>query len=318
VKRAWAWLCWLALGCSSLPTLGERPETYHLYRTARVAPTEEERLRAAHRYLREAPQGPHAKQLRRWFDRAEERYYLAAFDRLPHLYAYREALPEGPHIEEVRSRIAALEGRRSRRAAQESEEDARIAKTQARLAEADTRRRVFVATFKEWTARLGRVRSWGEPTSELDDETIFAFRLSPPRGACHGDVCKKLLQLEYEVPGDRQLLVRAAVLEVELGLERGLLQRARLSGPELWTRLAEALSLRPLPNPTPEQRADALNRASLLVKALLETSLPAAECDKPAAPPLLVVRTCRGLSARMHAGAAATEDDWLEIAPTTP
>ena len=42
-----------ALGCASVPTLTERPEDYHLYRAARIAPTEEERLRAAYRYLHE-------------------------------------------------------------------------------------------------------------------------------------------------------------------------------------------------------------------------------------------------------------------------
>ncbi|RYZ03911.1 MAG: hypothetical protein EOO73_26195 [Myxococcales bacterium] len=306
------------LACAAAPTLTERPEAYHLYRAARVAPTLEERLRAADRYLREVPGGPHTKQLRTWFMGAEEKYFLRAFDRLPNLYAYREALPHGPHIEEVQSRIDALEARKTRLARRESEEDTRIAATQARLQGADADRRAFVATFKEWTARLLRIQSFGEPTSELADETIFAFRLTDPRGACRGDECRKLLQLQYEVPGERELVPREALLEVQLELERGLLKRARLSGPELWTRLAEALSLRPLPSATPEERADALNRASMLVRALLEPSLPASECEKVADPPAVLVRQCRGLSARMIAGASATDDDTLEIAPAKP
>lgn len=319
------WAAWLRLlplallGCASLPTLTERPEEYHLYRTARIAPTLEERLRAADRYLREVPRGPHARQLRSWFVSTEERYFLTAFDRLPNLYAYRAALPRGPHIEDVRSRITLLEGKRSQRVVQQSEEDARIAATQARLTAADKQRRAFVATFKEWTARITRIKTFGEPTSELADETIFAFRLSEPRGACQGDSCKKLLQLGYEVPGQRELVARAALLEVQLELERGLLQRARLAGPELWTRLAEALSLRPLPTPTAEERADAINRALWLVRALLEPTLPAAECpDKPVAGPVVLERSCRGLTARMLAGQNAAEDDSLEIAPAAP
>lgn len=313
-----ACLAWQALACAAVPTLTERPEEYHLYRTARVAPTLEERLRAADRYLREVPRGPHASQLRIWFFGAEEKYYLQAFDRLPNLYAYRAALPNGPHIEEVEGRIRALEARKARRVTRESEEDVRIAATEARLRGADADRRAFVATFKDWTARLLRIRSFGEPTSELADEAIFAFRLTEPRGACQGDLCRKLLQLRYEVPGDRELVPREALLEVQLELERGALQRARLSGPELWTRLAEALSLRPLPSATPEERADAVNRASLLVRALLETTLPASECEKPAAPPVVLHRQCRGLRARMVAGVTATDDDSLEIAPAMP
>ena len=319
-RAAWSLLLLgSALGCAALPTLTERPEEYHLFRTARVAPTLEERLRAADRYLREVPGGPHTKQLRAWFDPTEEKYFLTAFNRLPNLYAYRDALPRGPHIEDVRSRIAALEAKRAQRVERESDEDARIRATQTRLADADHQRRAFVATFKEWTARLTRIKTFGEPTSELSGETIFAFRLSEPRGSCQGDHCRKLLQLSYEVPGERELVARAALLEVQLELERGQLQRARLAGPELWTRLAEALSLQPLPSPTPAQRADAVNRAQLLVRALLEPALPSAECpDAVVVAPVVLQRVCRGLTARMVAGPSAMEDDSLEIAPAGP
>jgi len=307
------------LGCAALPTLTERPEEYHLFRQARVAPTLEERLRAAERYLREVPGGPHTKQLRAWFGPTEEKYFLNAFNRLPNLYAYRAALPRGPHIEDVRSRIATLEAKRSRRFERESDEDARIRATQTRLADADHQRRAFVATFKDWTARLARIQTFGEPTSELNDETIFAFRLSEPRGSCEGDRCKKLLQLDYQVPGERELVARAALLEVQLELERGLLRRARLAGPELWTRLAEALSLQPLPSATPAQRADAVNRAQLLVRALLEPAFPSAECpDVAVTAPVVLQRSCGGRTARMVAGQNAMEDDSLEVAPAAP
>lgn len=315
---AGASLVLLTLGCASLPTLTERPEAYHLYRSARVAPTLEERLRAAHRYLREVPDGPHVKELRTWFVGAEEKYFLQAFDRLPNLYAYRAALPTGPHIEDVNSRIATLEGRKTRLRSRETEEDTRIAATQAHLVQADAGRRAVVATFKAWTARLLQIKTFGEPTSELADETIFAFRLSEPRGACQGDTCRKLLQLRYEVPGERELVQREALLEVELQLERGLLRRARLAGPELWTRLAEALALKPLPVATPEQRADAVNRSTLLVKALLESTLPGSDCEREAAPPIAVLRECRGVRARMLVGATPADDDALEIAPLGP
>jgi hypothetical protein len=308
-----------ALSCAALPTLTERPEHYQLFRAARIAPTLEERLRAADRYLREVPGGPHTKQLRHWFDANEERYFLAAFGRLPNLYAYREALPNGPHIEDVKWRIRVLEAKRTEIVTHSSAENQRIAATQAHLREVDAQRRAFVTTFKDWTARIIKITTFGEPTSELADETIFAFRLSEPRGVCRGDSCRKLLQLSYEVPGERELVKREALLEVQLELERGLLQRARLAGPELWTRLAEALALRPLPSPTPEQRADAVNRSAMLVRALLEPTLPAAQCEEAAPqPPVVLERKCRGLHARMLVAASAEDDDSIEIAPAIP
>ncbi len=318
MKRAFCLLLPLLLaGCASLPTLTERPEHYHLYREARVAPTLEERLSAADRYLREVPSGPRRLELSRWFREAEERYYLDAFDRLSRLYAYQRALPSGPHIQEVRTRIIALSARMARQR-QSGLDEKRIDEVRARLADADASRRAFVAEVKAWAIRLGNIRTFGEPTSELDDETIFAFRLSPPEGACQGESCRKRWELDYEVPGDRQLVDRVAELEVQLELERGLLVAARLSGPELWSRLAEALSLRALPIPTPEQRAEALGRAELLLRAALEQALPAAECERPATPPVVLERACRGVRARMIAGAGAQQHDTLEIVRLPP
>jgi hypothetical protein len=317
-QRARGWLAIgllaFSVGCAALPTLSERPEEYALYRAARVAPTLEERLRAADRYLREAPTGPHRKQLRAWFNREEEKYYLRAFNRLAALYAYEAALPQGPHIAEVKARIATLEARRVQSQRKVSAEDRAIAEGQARLSRADAERRAFVSVFKEWTLRFTRIRTFGEPTSELDDETIFAFRLSAPRGACRGDSCKKLIEIRYQVPGERQLLQRVSLLEVQLELERGLLGSARLAGPELWTRLGEALSLRPLPNPSPEERADAVRRSSLLIKALLEQRFPAASCEVQATS-AVIERACHGQRVRMVAGAGGADDDFLEIAP---
>lgn len=311
-------LCASLAGCASLPTLTERPEHYQLYRASRVAPTLEERLRAAERYLREVPGGPHTEQVRAFYEREEEKYFLRAFGRLSGLYAYRDALPHGPHIEDVRSRIAFLEGKLRARSQREVDADAKAAATLARLADADSQRRAFVTNVKDWAARLLAIRSFGEPTSELPHETIHAFRLSEPRGACQGDRCRKLLELSYPVPGQRELVERAAVLEIELELDRGMLSRARLAGPELWTRLAEALTLKPLASPTAEERADAVSRAAMLVKALLEPSFPAAECDVPVAPPAVVLRKCRGLRATMLAGQSSVDDDVIEIAPLAP
>jgi hypothetical protein len=316
VKRRALALC-LALGsssCAALPTLTERPEHYALYRSARVAPTLEERLQAADRYLHQAPGGPHEKQLRDWFTQTEERYYLSAFNRLGLLYAYEKALPSGPHIQEVRTRIVALEARRTRQRGSGLDE-ARIAATRARLGKADTDRRAFVSSVKDWVSRLSKIRSFGEPTSELPDETIFAFRLSPPSGSCTDSSCRKLLELKYEVPGDRQLVERAALLEVQLELQGGGLAAARLAGPDLWLRLAEALSMQPLPSPTPEQRAEAVGRAALLLRAVLEPVLPSAECEKPATAPVVLERACRGLRARMLVGTPGERDDVFEIMP---
>ncbi len=305
----------VCVGCASLPTLTERPEDYRLYRSSRVAPTLEERLRAADRYLREVGESPRRKPLLAWFEREEAGYYRRAFGNLPRLHAYLAALPQGPHAAEVEARIAALSSRSQRRMAARSRDDQRILDTQAQLARADATRREFVAALKGWVERLASIQTFGEPTSELTHQTIFAFRLSPPQGSCKGDACRKLMEFTFDVPAEGRLVSRVALLEVQLELERGLIRRARLAGPELWTRLGEALSLQARPNPSAAERTDALNRSSWVIRSVLEPVLPAAECDVKVEVPLVLERACRGLRVRVLAGAGPSDDDVLEVAP---
>src|SRR5262249_3494945 len=84
-------------GCSFFAAPGD----YAAYRATRVAPTLEERLAAAQRYLRDRPQGAFQDEVRAAFDHAEGVYYGSKRGSITGLYAYLEALPSGPHHEEA-------------------------------------------------------------------------------------------------------------------------------------------------------------------------------------------------------------------------
>src|SRR5215472_17360668 len=74
-------------GCATGRQLVSPRTEYRLYRRAALAPTVEERLGAANRYLHAAPNGVYAAELRSWFAPAESTYVKRAHDELPLLLA---------------------------------------------------------------------------------------------------------------------------------------------------------------------------------------------------------------------------------------
>src|SRR5580692_5757015 len=94
----------LGAGCSFFSSTGD----YAAYRTTRMAPTFEERLAAAQRYLRDRPSGAYAGEVHAWFDHAEGVFYSSKKGSVGGLDAYLAALPTGPHSEEAERRISEL------------------------------------------------------------------------------------------------------------------------------------------------------------------------------------------------------------------
>lgn len=315
IAKLWALLGALgAVNCAELPQLTEPPEEYALYRSSRVAPTLEQRLRSADRYLREAPDGPRSARVREWFASEEAKYYARAFDDLRRLRAYLELLPRGPHAAEVRARIRSLEARRMAKQQQLSADELAFRATEARLQGAEASRRAFIQELRRLAEQVASSEVLGRAPSELAPELLRGFASQSSYAPCAGETCSKLVELTFEVPLEGELQKRVALIETVLVLKDGRVVAARLAGPELWTRLGEALALRAMPNPTPAQRTDSLNRSVFVMRSLLEARFPAAECDRPLTPPAVLERSCRGLTARVIASSDPAQDDVLEIA----
>jgi hypothetical protein len=312
--------CGLALGgCAAASRLTAPVDDYQLYRATRLGPTLEARLTAANQYLNRMPNGVFRKQVLRWFQPEEKRYFRRAWRSLPRLRAYLAAMPDGPNAEVVAERIVELELEQQFAKNREERELSAARRIGRELDAAAAARRNFVGELSAWVAKLSAIRSFGESTAELDHELIHRFRLSEPPGRCLGDRCRKLLSFGFKVPSDKQLVEREAIAEVEFGLDAsGALASARIGGPDLFSRLDEAIELRTVTPEDAQARAEAIARAAQLVAHAVETALPAGECERQPVSPVILVRACRGIELVVIAGMTIEEDDRIEVRAVLP
>lgn len=310
-----ALLLWLTSCASTARVTGDFSE-YASYRRARLAPTLEERLGASDRYLRDYPQGDYRQEVRAWFKPAERHYFKLAWNTLPRLRAYLDAMPRGPHAEAVTERITALESRRVFADRREQRMLEHASGIEARLASAAGARREFLHEFGALARAIGKTRSFGGPTSELDSELLLRFRIRQPPGICEAEHCTKTFSFPFAVPDDKSIADRLAQATLEITLQRGLVRGVSLSGPELLTRVAEAVEVSAVPD-SPQARAEALGHAVDALDLALEEPLPKARCAADAISPVLLVRRCDGVRLEVVFGLEAGVPDRLSITAET-
>ena len=313
---------WLRLALCLAPLLASCASTaritgdfgeYRSYRQARLATTLEERLGASERYLRDYPNGTYREEVRSWFAPEEKRYFKLSWNNVPRLRAYLDAMPRGPHAEAVTDRITELETRGVFAARREQRILDRAQSFETRLADAATQRREFLHELSTLALLVAATRSFGEPTAELPTELLKRFR----ERHCAGDVCTKVFSFEYSVPENRALAPRSVQVTLEVILERGLVQQLALSGPELFTRVAEAVTVRAVPPSNAQARAEALGQAADTLADALEAALPKGRCDAEAVSPILLAKRCDGVRADVVASTEPGEPDRLVVRAET-
>ena len=303
MKTAFVLVVWLSLlSCASTARItGDFPE-YRSYREFRLSTTIEARLGAAERYLRDYPNGSYRAEVRSWYFPAEKRYFKLAWDTLPRLRAYLDAMPHGPHAEAAAERITELESRRLFADRREQRLLSHAQDIESRLARAADQRRGLVREFSRLTELLAGTRTFGEPTSELDAALLHRLRDRPPSLHCEADQCQKIFSFRYAVPEDKALTERSIDITLHIRLERGLVQELSLSGPELFTRVAEAISVRAVPPLNPQASAEALGQTLEIVSAALDAALPKQRCNVEAVSPVVLERRCDGVRMLVVAG----------------
>lgn len=301
----------VACGAGQQWTAGR--DEYRLYRASRVAPTEEQRLGAANDYLTRYPDGVYREEVREYFVPAEEAYFYGSRNSLPKLRAYLAAMPSGPRAKAVAARIVELESTRS---AYERRDQRFLQKAQhieSTLAGAAESRRAFLAEVTEWSRLLSGIRSFGEPTSRLDHELIYRFRLTEPHGVCTADRCRKEIALGFQVPDAGTLRKRDVQASLELELDPSGLLRARFAAKELMSRVGEAVELRPIAGDDLQDRAEAIARAVTVFSAAIEAQLPEARCGRPPVSPVVLLRECDGVRLSLLSAVSSEELDALVI-----
>jgi len=306
-------LCLAVSSCSSTARITGDFGEYRSYREYRVSTTLEARLGAAEHYLRAYPNGDYRKEVGEWYVPTEKRYFKLSWNSLPRLRAYLDAMPHGPHAEEVAERITELDSRRVFADRREQRMLSHAQEIEARLARAAEQRRGFVHEFSRLTELVAATRSFGEATSELAPDLLVRLRERPPQLHCEGDQCQKVFSFSYAVPEERSLTERTIDVTLNIRLDNGLVQELSLSGPELLTRLAEAISVRAVPPLNPQASAEALGQALEIVNAAVDVPLPKARCDAEAVSPVVLERRCDGLRLLVVAGTDPGAADRLSI-----
>lgn len=318
-KTAWARMaCALVMALSSSACAGFATTVfaphheYEAYRSVRTSRDLEQRLQASAQYLKRYPQGRWEASVRPWYLRAEARYYVRRKDSIAGLIGYLRVLPSGPHAEEAKARLAALQERERMVVAERLMQEAEF--TEQRLAERARGREAARDAFALWLGRLMAIDTWGERTSHLDHETLFAWRLDEPQGRCVDHVCTKLVQLPYELPGGGDQAKRVMVLEVVLELDpgQGVLRQARLRGPGLFSRLWEATHGQAA-RPSGASRVTSIAFAAEVVRGAIEARLPKARCDRQPVAPVVIDRACDGWSVVMRVPEEPAGDDEIII-----
>jgi hypothetical protein len=311
----------LLAGCAVGRQLVTPRDEYRLYRQTRLAPTVEERLAAANRYLHRAPNGAYAPELKAWFGSAEPAYVAHAHDELPMLLAYAKALPDGPSIVKVRERIEELESAERFARSRENAHRERVESLEASLERAAEQRKAFVGELTNWIAALASVRSYGRPLAALPSDVLERFAISDPAAGCPLDVCARSVAPRFAIPqASTQLVPREAAYTAELSVASAAVAGLRLHGRELFSRVGEALDLRPVSFADPQSRAEAIGRTLLLVQNALGPALAADGCERPAVSPVVLERACDGVHVTVTAAIDSGADDVIafEALPRTP
>lgn len=306
--------CALLCGCAVGNQLFAPRTEYRLYRTMHVAPTLEERLAAANRYLHVAPDGAYAPEVKAWFRSAERAYLVRAHDRLPMLNAYAQELPDGPSLPEVRSRIEELKATAGFQVARVQRQGERVEAIEAGLERAASQRKAFLWELSEWLGTLAAVRSFRQPPAALPPALREKLVLGDPTTSCPLDLCVKSFTPRFAIPrAQGQLIPREAPFSIEIQLENAAVVALRLRGRELFSRIGEALDLRPVSFADPQARAEAIGRALSLIGNALGPTLGATSCEKPAVSPVVLDHTCDGVHVTVTAAIDAGEDDHVDF-----
>lgn len=303
----------LLLGCGVGNRLAAPRADYALYRETRVGKTPAQRLGAGSRYLRELPEGRFRAEVRAWFEAAEPRFVAAAHDRPSLLRAYLRELPNGPHAQQVRDRLEEFRLMNEYRGRKAAERERFVQRVESELAAAKAGRQQLIEQVKRVVSAMSATRSIGQAPSALEAALLEGFPLEAGESACSDTLCERSVEIEYAVPTRSGLVARAARLSLAIELEAGAVKRIRVGGPDLFTRLGEAVDRVAIESDNLLGRTEAIARAQRLIEIALEPALPSGECRRDVVAPVVLTRTCRGLSLAAVVATQPGEVDRIEV-----
>ncbi len=320
MRRAILALALISTGCASGRGLVSSASDYAAYRQTRVAPTFDDRLAAAARYLDERPSGRFRAEVGAYFSDAEAVYWQRQQKTKTGVEAYLAALPRGPHHEAASQRLAEIE-ERARARARATE----IVEQRVSGAAATARARVR-EVFQDYLAGFLDRAVYDAPLSQAAAALIVPYSLAlpsprcapidPPEGAA-AHRCAKVVELPYSVEGAGGPEPREATMQIDVVLDPdGAPIEVTIGGPDLFLRLLETYRVKPIDGGDVEARAAAIARAGQIVKTVFDRVVSEAPaCRRKAQPPVTLELVCGGVGVSVRASAAPGEDDRIVVNP---
>lgn len=264
-----------SMGCSVGRAMIAPSADYADYRVFRSADGLDARLTAAYGYLHEHPGGVYRELVGAWFEAAEPIYYAVRSKSPEGLEAYLSALPHGPHAEQ-----AVAELTRARVVERVREAQKTSAELTAERIDAERAQREAVASMaRTWAVLLLEPDTWRATLAEAPGELLIRYRLPSPPPECHWEQdvarhrCTRVVEQPYTVIEEGYPVSRQLRLVAELELDGGWrLRVARISGPSLFVRAAEARARRSLGAASAEQAELRDAEVELLERELLDAA----------------------------------------------
>lgn len=317
-------VAWASAGCTAGKAFYAGAADFGAYRETRVAATEEARLTAASKYLRERPKGAYADEVRADLAERDATYYAACGGDVERLERYLELFPDGAHAADARNTIKAKRDRQNQPDALE----VAAAATQERLDAIAKGRERARATLLDWFGRVVSPAAFASPLAE--GPLVVPFSLALPAPRCEaldpedGIVrkCVKLLEEDFSFPREGTFVEHALLFDVSLDMEAdGTPRSIRVAGPELFTRFEETfIEARGAADET-DRRINAIERVIEALTNVFDANVSSdASCAKrDLAPSEVLHLACGGVEVRAIAGRDAGEDDLVlvrRLAPT--
>lgn len=312
--RCLPWLLVAGLAsCAGSQRFTASPSDYDDYRRIRLSSGFLTRLESAFDYLERQPQGAWRHQVEPWFERADERYLVRHWDDRSNLERYLTALPNAPRSGLVSARIEQLERLKRKLAERDQAFLSEAQRRSADFSDAKKARSSFVRSLMTWVAQMSTSQSLGKPQVEWQGELTNAFFEGFTASQCNADSCVRRFLQSFEIPRHAGLETRAVDFSIQLDLVEGRLQSITLSGDELFARLAEAATARPVDEDDLQAKAEALGTAAQLLSMALANGFTNPDCEQEAISPVVLARACNGRVARAVAGETADDPDQVIV-----
>jgi hypothetical protein len=277
------------------------------YRTFRTAAHEGTRLARAQAYLEAHPKGRWAGEVRTIFDVEEAAYFAAAQRSRDAASAYVADLPRGPHAQAARSLLVLFDAKVDDFDMLRLLADAR--RTEATLELASQKRRRVTESLLAALASLLDPAAYGASLDEIPPALAAVLNGGTRPSWGGGPTARRDDALFFVVPTADGQDSRVVEVALQLIVLRGRVLEARIEGPDLFVRWAEALGARTL-DPTRQDERDAASaNVQEVLAGALEARLPASRCAAPEHAGEIMVRDCDGwvVVARMGAGSGDSD-----------